>query len=153
MGYNELFRQAKRELSMADHIMSVTVSFVRDTKIYFNVIEHARNAILMAMKSFLLMKKEQKEIRIIPSSDELIRQLFFETYMDSLGFSEIDEKIIDEMEYILNAHKKSQADLKRGREYVIVLPTYDTVTVNIDQIKKYLKEARELINKTEKGMM
>lgn len=153
MDYNELFRQAKRELGLAEHILTVTLPFVKDTKIYFNVLEHVNSAVLMSIRAFLAMKKDRKEIRIIPSSNELARQLFFETYMDDLQLSVLDEKMLSEMNHILEAHSKSQAELKRGGEFVIVLPSYDTVTVNQDQIRKYLKEAKGFIDKTEKGMI
>ncbi|MDD5182024.1 MAG: hypothetical protein PHC66_02520 [Candidatus Nanoarchaeia archaeon] len=153
MEYNQMFREAKRELSLAEHIMTVTLPFLNDKKIYFNILEHINNAIFNGMRSFLLMKKEHKELRIVPESNELAKQLFFEMYTDSLGLSSLDERFINELEHILKSYKKSQVEIERGQNQLIVLPSYETVSVNDDKIKKYLKDAKDFITKTEKGLV
>ena len=148
-----MFREAKRELGLAEHIMTVTLPFLNDKKIYFNILEHINNAVCNGMRSFLLMKKEQKDLRIVPESNELTKQLFFEMYMDGLGLSSLDERFVNELEHILKSYKKSQAEIGRGNSQIIVLPSYDTVSINDDKIKKYLKDAKEFISKTEKGLI
>jgi len=148
-----MFRGAKRELGLAEHIMTVTLPFLNDRKIYFNILEHINNAVFNGMRSFLLMKKEQKELRIVPESDELARQLFFEMYMDSLGLSSLDEKFVNELGNILKSYKKSHAEIERGQEHIIVLSNYNTVSVDDNMIKKYLKDAKDFISKTEKGLI
>lgn len=148
-----MFREAKRELSLAEHIMTVTLPFLNDKKMYFSVLEHVHNSVFNSIRSFLLMKKENKELRIVPESDELVKQLFFEMYTDSLGLSNTDEKFVNELTSLLKSHKKSQAEIERGYNEVIVLPNYNTVTLNDVQIKKYLKDAKDFISKTEKGLI
>jgi len=148
-----MFREAKRELSLAEHIMTVTLPFLNDKKIYFNILEHINNAVFNGMRSFLLMKKEHKELRIVPESDELVKQLFFEMYMESLCLSSLDEKFVNALGNILKSYKKSQTEIERGQDHVIVLPSYETVSINDDQIKKYLKDAKDFITKTETGLI
>jgi hypothetical protein len=153
MEYNQMFREAKRELSLAEHIMTVTLPFLNDKKIYVNILEHINNAVFNGMRSFLLMKKEHKELRIVPENDELVKQLFFEMYMESLCLSSLDENFVNELGSILKSYKKSQAEIERGQDQVIVLPSYETVSINDDRIKKYLKDAKDFIIKTETGLV
>jgi CTP:phosphocholine cytidylyltransferase-like protein len=153
MEYSQMFREAKRELGLAEHIMTVTLPFLNDKKIYFNIIEHINNAVFNGMRSFLIMKKEQKDLRIIPESDELAKQLFFEMYTESLGLSNLDERFVNELVSVIKSYKKSQAEIGRGNSQVIVLPSYETVSINDEKIKKYLKDAKEFISKTEKGLI
>jgi hypothetical protein len=153
MEYNSLFREAKKELGLGEHIFSVVLPFLKDNKVLFNVLEHLHSAVLFSIRSFLQMKKEQKGLRIIPESNLLARQLFFEMYMDELKFSALDEKMISEITSILNAHKKNMAELKRGLDNVIVLPDYNTITLNEIQVKKYLNYAKDFVFKTEKGLV
>lgn len=148
-----MFREAKRELSLAEHIMTVTLPFLNDKKIYVNILEHINNAVFNGMRSFLLMKKEHKELRIVPENDELVKQLFFEMYMESLCLSSLDENFVNELGSILKSYKKSQAEIERGQDQVIVLPSYETVSINDDRIKKYLKDAKDFIIKTETGLV
>lgn len=153
MGPNDLFSRAKREFSMADHIATVTLPLLRDKKVFLSVLQHTDNSINHAIRAYLLQQKEKKTIRMVPASEELVRQLFFETFMEDIDLSIREKMGLDELNGLVNAHKKSQAELKRGEEYVIVLPSFNTVTVNQAQIKKYLSLAKDFINKVERGML
>lgn len=148
-----IFSQAKKEFAMADHIATVTLPLIRDKKVFLSVLEHTNHSIILAIKAYLQSQKVKKSIRMIPESEELVRQLFFESFMEDLNITIREKMKIDELDNVVMSHKKSRAELKRGDEYVIVLPNFNTITLNKDQIKKYLSLARNFIIKIERGII
>ena len=147
-----LFSEAKKEMAMADHIATVTLPLIRDKKVFLSVLQHANGSINGAIKAYLLLQKDKRRLRMVPSSEEIVRQLFFETFMEDLDVTIREKMELDEINDVVIAHNKSQAELKRGEEYVIVLPNFSTVTVNQSQIKRYLSSTKNFISKVERGM-
>ena len=147
-----LFSEAKKEMAMADHIATVTLPLIRDKKIFLSVLQHANSSINGAIRSYLLLQKDKRRLRMVPSSEEIVRQLFFETFMEDLDVTIREKMELDEINEVVIAHNRSQAELKRGEEYVIVLPNFNTVTVNQNQIKRYLSLAKNFISKVERGI-
>jgi hypothetical protein len=152
MEAKELFILAKRELSMADHIANITLPLIRDKNVFLGVLQHTNSSVNNAIRAYLLTQKEKKTIRVVPMSEELVRELFFETFMEDLDISVRDKMALDELNEVVIAHSKSQAELSRGEEYVIVLRNFNTVTVNPGQIKRYLSLTRDFISRLERGM-
>jgi hypothetical protein len=147
-----LFSEAKKEMAMADHIATVTLPLIRDKKVFLSVLQHANSSVNGAIRSYLLLQKDKRRLRMVPSSEEIVRQLFFETFMEDLDVTIREKMELDEINDVVAAHNKSQAELKRGEEYVIVLPNFNTVTVNQNQIKRYLSSTKNFISKVERGM-
>jgi hypothetical protein len=148
----ELLRDSRKEISMAEHIATITLPLLRDNRVFVNILSHANTSVLYAMRSFLERERELKRLRMVPYSEELIRQLFFESAISALGLNISDQKNTDELEKVVKAHKKSQMELKRGDNYIIVLPDFNTITINEIQVKKYLSIAKDFISKVERGM-
>lgn len=147
----ELLRESKREFSLADNIAIVAVPVVKDRNVFLSVLEHADKSIYLAMRSYLIKQKELKKLRMIPESEELSRQLFFEECADPLSITTSECHILTELNQLVRAHKKSYTEIKRGGDYIIFLPNFETVSVNETNVKRYLSTARVFINKIERG--
>ena len=152
MDFRELFKESKKEINLADHIYFVTSPLIQDRKVLLNILKHLDKSILLAIRSFINKEKSLKKIRMIPSSDELATRLFFESYTQELDISFDEKRALTELNNIVKAHAKSQMGLKRGDDYVIILPDFGTITVNENNVKKYLKVAKTFINKIERGI-
>lgn len=152
MGEEELFKEARKEFILADHIFSVALPVVKDKNVFLSILTHLDKSVHLAIRAYLYDQRKQKRIRIIPESRSLAKRLFFEEFTDSLGITTSEYHILKELSQLVKAHQKNQAEIKRGDNYIIFLPNFETVTVNENNIKRYLSIARSFINKVEKGM-
>jgi len=148
----ELFKDAKKELNLADHIFFVALPVVQDKNVFLSILEHLNKCVMLAMKAYLLAQKKMKKLRIIPESEDLTRRLFFEEFMKELNIVTSEKHLVNEIIQVTRAYRKSQAEIKRGEDYVLFLPNFDTVVINEKSMKRYLSIARSFINKIEKGM-
>ena len=145
MGWEDYFKKAKQEINLADHMAYMTLPMVKDQKVFHNLLKHIDKGLFLAMKAYLKKMNEEKELRIIPHSEELTRRLFLESYSNALSLSVQEIKKLKEINKLVRAHTKSQMDLKRGNEYVIILGNFKTVTVNESKMKEYLGLAKDFI--------
>lgn len=151
MEHNELLAQAKKELGLADHISSVALPLVKDKNVFLSVLNHINKCVYLAMRAYIAQQRKLRKIRINPSSDDLVRQLFFEK-AKGLGITTSEQYIVSELDLLVEAHKKSQTEIRRGEDYILFLPNFETITVNHSNVKRYLSIARTFIDKIERGI-
>jgi hypothetical protein len=149
MDYKELLHKSKQEMSTADYMLTVTVPAIRDTNLLMSAFGHIDNSIILAITAFLAKQKENKKLRIFPSSEELRRQIFFEQFSSVVGITHDEKHILNELREIVDGHKKNQIEFKRGEDYVIVTHNFKTIDIKLGATIKYLSVARNLINKLE----
>lgn len=152
MDYKEIFRASLKELSMADTLASNIMAVVKDHKVFINILDHLNVALNSAMRAWLMKEYSLKRVRIMPASDALVRQMFFDSYAEPLGVGVSERWIIREMHNVASMHRSEQMEFKRGAEYMLVLPDYKTVTVNENTVKRYLSTAKTIITKIERGL-
>jgi len=152
MSFVEFLRDARKELSMADHIYSVALPVVQDKKVFLSILAHLNKSVYFGIRAYLLKQRELKKLRMLPESEDLSRRLFFQEYTQILGIVTSEAHILNELNLLVQAHKKSMNEVKRGNSYVIFLPNFETVTVNPENLKRYLSTARNFINKVERGI-
>jgi len=152
MGWHDLLKEAKQEISLADHISYMTLPMVRDKKVFHNLLNHIDKGVFFGIRAYLAKLNETKELRIVPRSEELIRRLFFESYSEKLMLSIEEIRQLKEINKLVQAHTHSQMDLKRGEEYIMILGNFKTVTVNENSVKKYLNSAKCFIKILENCM-
>jgi hypothetical protein len=148
----EFLSNAKKEINLADHIYYVALPVVKDKKVFLSILNHLERSLLLAMRAYIINQKEKKKIRIIPESESLIVRLFFEEFSDTLSIKTSEKHIVKEILTVAKAYRKSQAEIKRGEDYIIFLPNFDTVTINEQNMKRYLSLSKTIINKIEEGI-
>ena len=148
----ELLRGAKKELNLADHIFFVALPIVKDKNVFLSILNHLERSLILCMKVFVINQKKRKRIRIVPESESLIRRMFFEEFTDDLNITTSEKHIANELVQVAKAYRKSQAEIKRGDDYVIFLPNFETIAINEQNMKRYLSLVRNIISKVEEGM-
>ncbi len=148
----DLIRNSKKEINLADHIFTVALPVVQDKKVFLSILNHLNTSLFLAMRAYLLSQKGMKKLRIIPDSEDLVRRLFFEEFTKKLGIATSERHIVNEIIQATKAYRRSQTEIKRGDDYVLFLPNFDTVVINRSAMKRYLSTAQNFINKIEKGM-
>ncbi len=147
--YLELIKQARKELSFADHITHVTLPIVKERKVFMSIIRHLHDAMLAAMRAYLMYERKNKGIALLPTSNELTFNMFLQFFGDKF-LSKSDQEVLAEIKKVNEAYQKRLMDVKRGENYVIILPNYKTVIINEGRVKKYLNVVNLLISGIER---
>lgn len=149
MDYKENLHKAKQEISTADYMNTITNALMRDKNVLLGIFTHADNAVMLALSAFLMRQKELKRLKMIPASEELQRQIFFDDYSSAFDMTSEEKCMLKELRDIVYAHKNNEIEFNRGDEYIIVLNNYKTIAVTQNSVTKYLSVAKGFINKVE----
>jgi hypothetical protein len=148
----ELMKKSRQEFSTADYMKTINLPVTNDRTMLLNILNHADNAVLLAITAFLTHEKLNRNLRVLPVSDELIRKIFFDDYSRHLQVTSEEKKLLAELNAIIKAHKRKEIELQRGEDYIIISDDYKTISVNPASIIKYLSIVQAFINKLE-GML
>ena len=145
----EIFQQArdkaKRNIHIADHMLSVTYPLVKDTKLLLAIIENIFLAYTNAMSAILYYNRLLKLIPLFKDNFESKFNIFRQKCVDRY---KIDRNYIIEMQNlrdIIVGHKKSPVEFVRKDRFVICSDNYKLKTINIEEIKRYLNKAKLFI--------
>tara|TARA_Y100000310_G_C20505640_1_gene726278 strand:+ start:357 stop:863 length:507 start_codon:yes stop_codon:yes gene_type:complete len=146
--FQELKEAAKKKLIIADHMLFVTYPLVNDTKLLLAIMENVFLAMSYAMSSVLYYEKLFKKVSAFHDSFESRFSLFKEKCVNKYGFDIEHINIIKEIKDIIVEHKKSPMEFVRRDRFVICSNNYRVKTIDLNQIKKYLAEAKVFIRET-----
>jgi len=137
--------KAKKNIQIADHMLSVTYPLIKDTKLLLAIIENIFLAMTNAMTSVLYHERMYKRIPPFQNSFESKFNIFKERLVHKY---EIDKSLVADIREIKNIileHKKSPIEFKRKDRFVICSSTYKLRTLGIADIKNYLARAKIFI--------
>jgi len=143
--FQELMEQAKKNINIADHMLSITYPLVKDTKLLLAIIENIFLAYTNAMSAILFQDRILKKIPPFKDTFESKFNIFRQKYIDRY---KIDRNHVIEMQNlkeIIIEHKKSPVEFVRKDRFVICSNTYKLKTINLDAIKGYLNKAKLFI--------
>ena len=147
--FQELREHAKRKISIADHMLTQTYPLVQDPKLLLAVLENVFLAFTNAVGSTLYYERLFK--RIPPFQDNFESK--FNMFQRRIANKhEIGEKYIETIKEIKNLiiqHKKSPVEFARKDTFIICNENYKMRTISIDDMKSYIKTAKEFINLTQ----
>ncbi|MBW2978412.1 hypothetical protein KY331_06210 [Candidatus Woesearchaeota archaeon] len=145
----ELFQtameRAKKNIQIADHMLSVTYPLVKDTKLLLAIIENIFLTYTNAMSAILNQDRILKKIPPFKSTFESKFNIFKQRCVDRY---KIDRSYVIEMQNlkeIIVEHKKSPVEFVRKDRFVICSSTYKLKTINLETIKSYLNKAKLFI--------
>ncbi len=144
-----MFQKSRRELSIADHMSAVALPMVKDKKVFLTVLKHIKKSMYLMSRAYLLKQKKIRVIGVVPENEELCFQMFLEKFSSKFSIGSNEKHYLKELEKVVDAYENSQAEIKRGDNYVIFLPNFQTVTVNSSNVKKYLSVASKIFTRVE----
>ena len=144
-----LRQEAKKKISIADHILTQTYPLVKDPKLLLAVIENVFLAYTNSMGAIL--SRERLFKRVPPYQDNFDSKINMlkVKMVDKLG---IKRKHIDtmlELKDILIKHKKSPVEFSRKDKFVICDSEYRMKTINVSDIKGFVEDARDFYKTVE----
>jgi hypothetical protein len=146
--YEELREQARRKISLADHMLTMTYPLVRDTKLLMVVLENIFLSLSYAMGSVLHYERTYKRIPQFTDNFESKYHLFKESCVAKYHIHEDYLKLLKEIKEIIVEHRKSPIEFTRKDSFVICSDSYKIKTVGVEQIKRYISKAKDFITLT-----
>jgi len=143
--FQEAMDKAKKNIQIADHMLSVTYPLVKDTKLLLAIIENIFLAYTNAMSAVLYQDRALKLIPLFKNNFESKFNIFRQRCVDR---HKIDRTYIVEMQdlkELIVEHKKSPVEFVRRDRFVICSDTYKLKTINLETIKSYLNKAKLFI--------
>jgi hypothetical protein len=146
--FQELREHAKKKVFIADHIISQSYPFLKDTKLLLTALENVFLALSNAMGSVLYYERQFKQI---PSFHDDFDSKFIAFQSRVVNRYKINKEyvsLIKNIRDILVQHKSSPVVFSRRDKYVICSDNYGIKTISQEDIKKYVSQTREFINLT-----
>ena len=146
--FQELRDIAKKKITIADHMLSVTYPLLNETKILVSVMENVFLAYTNAMGSLLYYEGMFK--RIPPFEDN------FESKFNMLKQRCVDKHNMDkkylldmqDMKNLLLEHKKSPVEFVRKDRFVICSDKFNMKSISVSDMQRYIKRAKLFIQDT-----
>ena len=145
----QLLREtAKKKISLADHMLTMTYPLVHDTKLLLVVLENVFLAMTNAMGSVLHYERLFK--RVPPFTDNFENKfiLFKEKCVHKYNIDPKYTGLLREIKDIIVQHRKSPVEFVRKDRFVICTENYKIKTISVDQIKGYIAHAKNFIQLT-----
>ncbi|MBR9679308.1 MAG: hypothetical protein GON13_03500 [Nanoarchaeota archaeon] len=145
----EELAEARKELKLADHMVYVTYKLLNDRKIMLSVARHINSALNNTIFAFLKNELRFKRIYHLPENEHLRLKYFLRDYSEQFALNFEGEEMIIKLDN-LRSMKSGGYNIQEGSVIHIVNGCLRVETLSVNMIKKYLSNARELINNIEK---
>jgi hypothetical protein len=147
--YEELKDMARRKVTLADHMLTMTFPMVKDTKLLLIVLENVFLAMTNAMSSVLYYERLYKRVPAFTDNFENKISLFKEKCLGKFNFNPEHMKALRDMKELIVEHRKSPIEFVRNDRFIICSDNYVIKSVGVEQIKGYIAKAKDFIQQTE----
>ncbi len=143
--FQESRDSAKKNIKIADHMLSVTYPLVKDNKLLLAVIENIFLAYTNTIGSLLYYERLFKRIPPFQENFESKFNMFKEICVLKYNIDKSYIADIQDMKNIIIAHKKSPVEFARKDRFVICSNNYKLETISVNEIKKHIDKAKLFI--------
>jgi len=143
--FQEVRDKAKKNIQIADHMLSITYPLVKDTKLLLAIIENVFLAYTHSMSSVLYYDRLFKRIPHFQDNFESKFNIFKEISASKYGVDADHLKHIQEIKEIIVEHKKSPIEFVRKDRFVICSDNYRMKSIGVEEIKNYITKAKLFI--------
>ena len=147
--YQSAIEKAKKNIQIADHMLTVTYPLVKDTKLLLAIMENIFLSMANAMVSVLYFDRMYKRIPSFSESFEGKFNAFKQHCVHRYGIDKSYVGDVQEIKNIIIEHKKSPVEFIRKDRFVICTDNYKLRTLSIADIKSYLTKAKLFIEEME----
>ncbi|MFC1753512.1 hypothetical protein ACFL96_09000 [Thermoproteota archaeon] len=148
--YFDSLKRAKRNIHIADHMLTQTYPLVKDPKLLIAVMDNIFLSMSNAMDSLVFYEREMKTIPPFHNSYE---SKFDILKLKLAGKHSIDKEQLMMMQDIKNMivqHKKAPVEFARKDKFVICSEEYNLTSVSLQQMKNFINHARKFLDKVNK---
>ena len=146
--FQEAREKAKRNLQIADHMIYMTYTMVKDPKLLVVIMENIFLALTNAMSSVLHYEKFFKRLPPFPENFEAKFALFQQNCMSKYQIDKSYVSLIRDVKDFVYEHKRSPMEFVRKDRFVICTDNYQMKAISVEQIKKYITLTKSFIQDT-----
>ncbi len=142
--------QALQQYNIAQHLLKVTFPLIKDPKLLIGINQNIFSSMNLVTDSILL---SERQLGVIPVYSKTFPGKFNTFQLKSVKRNKIPIKItklVQELYELLEEHKKSPIEFKRGKQYIICDNKYKMNILSPKIIKRNLELANEFISLGEK---
>lgn len=138
----ESLNDARRELTRADHLIYVSLKYIRTVDVIRSVINRLISGFDFGVVALLELAKQKKKIEEYPKNVALRCALAKKLYKD--------EEIIKHINFYLTLRKIMRADYKKSTEYrrhvtMTALTDEGLINIDIDKVEEFYKTAQHFV--------
>jgi len=137
--------KASQALKMADHLTYITFPLVKENKLLLKILDELKESILNIINAILQYEYLHKRIQLYKDAKENFR-----TFKELSGKYRISQEQLNKIIEILSLsekHKKSPFEFSKKDKIVIMSDNLKTSTLDLDKIKSFLLETKDLLRK------
>jgi len=143
--FQEEREKAKRNIKIADHMLSVTFPLVKDPKLLLAILENIFLAYTNSIAAILYYERLFKRIPPFHETFESKLNMFREKCVLRYNLDKSYLLEVQNIKEIILEHKKSPVEFKRKDQFVICSDNYRIKSVSVQDIKKYIDRAKLFI--------
>lgn len=143
--FQEKLVQAQKKLSNADHMLTITYSMVKDSKLLLSVLDNIYQSQLQAISALLHYERTFKNIPAFSEENSLIT---YQNHVESrLNFDAKYRLMLQEIKELMYAHKNSPIEFGRENSHVILDDESQPHVIKTEQLKEYVTTSKEFLKK------
>ena len=143
--YEELGQASRKNMQVADHMLTMTYPLVKDPKLLLAVMENIFLALTNSIGALLHYERIYK--RVPPFQDTFASKFNLFQNKCSQRYSIDNEHLmmIQEIKDMILQHKKSPVEFTRGDSFVICSEDYRMKIVSVERMKEYILKSKQFI--------
>lgn len=143
--FQEAMAKAKRNLQIADHMLTQTYPLVQDKKLLLAVMENIFLALTNAMASVLYYERLFKRIPPFLDNFESKFNMFKIKTAVRHNFNPEYLNLMQDVKGIVLEHRKSTVEFARNDKFIICSDNYRLRTITVQQMKGYISKTKLFI--------
>ncbi len=147
--FQDLKENARKKLSVADHLLLVTYPMLKDPKILLSVAQNIYKSLELGMNSSLEHEILFKKIGLLPESFHPRLDVFKEL-APRMGFSIGMTSLLEKFRDIVDIHSKSAVEFPRKDKFIIGSDDYELETLDFEALKQDIKTCRSFLDVVDK---
>ena len=145
--FETFVNEANNNFQTADHLLYVTYSLLKDTKLMFSIVNNLHNATINAIAALIYYEKVYKRVNAFPLDIESRIKMFETELSKNYTINQDVIKTIRELRFIIKQHIESPMEFTRKEKLIICNNDYSKMSVvDITKLKYYATNVRGLIN-------
>jgi hypothetical protein len=149
---DDYLKDAQKELSIADHMVYVTMPLLTDKNLFISLVDHLYKSMFYSIMGFLKNEMYYKRLFAMPREDKNIVDFFLRKYAHNLEVNKDELEMIKRMTNIGIATSKSYTQFKRSDKFVVLSQNYRVLEIDQSIIKKYLSLQKKFIVKIRENL-
>lgn len=141
--YQRLRQEAKKKISLADHMLFVTYPLVKDTKLLLAVLENIFLAMTHSVGYLLYYERALKRVPPFFDTFESKYRIYTEKCQDKYEFDPVYMEMFRSVKEIIIAHKRSPIEFAKKDQFVICSDDYELKILELPEIKEFVAKTKQ----------